>query len=125
MAAIADFNIDQGTDKTVYFALKDENGPLNLRGYLAAMQVRLYAFSEDAIDTLTVDNGGLQIDEEGGRVIANFKHEFTEKYPCKGTPLVYDLELESPDGKITRVVEGKITVSPEVTRVQSNRSKRA
>ena len=116
MAATADFKLDQGTDKTVYFTLKDENGPINLRGYTAAMQVRLYAFSEEAIDTLTVGNGGLQIDEEGGRVIAFFKHKFTEKYPYQ-TPLVYDIEIESPEGKITRIVEGKITVSPEVTRV--------
>ena len=113
------FTLDQGSDKTVSFILSDKNGPLDLTGYSAAMQLRRYAFSEEAIDTLTTCNGRLLLDESAGKVTAKFKHENTEGYP--GDTVLYDLELQSPDGEITRVVEGKIKVSPEVTRVKCAR----
>ena len=50
MAAVKNFTLDQGSDKTVSFILSDKNGPLDLTGYSAAMQLRRYAFSEEAID---------------------------------------------------------------------------
>lgn len=119
MAAVKNFTLDQGSDKTVSFILSDKSGPLDLTGYSAAMQLRRYAFSEEAIDTLTTCNGRLLLDESAGKVTAKFKHENTEGYP--GDTVLYDLELQSPDGEITRVVEGKIKVSPEVTRVKCAR----
>lgn len=115
MAAVKNFTLDQGSDKTVSFILSDKNGPLDLTGYSAAMQLRRYAFSEEAIDTLTTCNGRLLLDESAGKVTAKFKHENTEGYPGD------TVELQSPDGEITRVVEGKIKVSPEVTRVKCAR----
>lgn len=119
MAAVKNFTLDQGSDKTVSFVLSDKNGPIDLTGYSAAMQLRRFAFSEEAIDTLTTCNGRLLLDESAGKVTAKFKHENTEGYP--GNTVLYDLELQSPDGEITRVVEGKIKVSPEVTRVKCAR----
>lgn len=62
MAAVHNFSLDQGSDKVVYFVLRDKSGPIDLSGYSAAMQVRRYAFSEAAIDTLTTCNGRLLID---------------------------------------------------------------
>lgn len=49
MAAVHNFSLDQGSDKVVYFVLRDKSGPIDLSGYSAAMQVRRYAFSEAAI----------------------------------------------------------------------------
>ena len=92
MAAVKNFTLDQGSDKTVSFVLSDKNGPLDLTGYSAAMQLRRYAFSEEAVDTLTTCNGRLQIDDSAGKVTAKFNHEKTERYP--GDTVLYDLELE-------------------------------
>lgn len=39
MAAVKNFTLDQGSDKTVSFVLSDKNGPLDLTGYSAAMQL--------------------------------------------------------------------------------------
>lgn len=116
MAAVHNFSLDQGSDKVVYFVLRDKSGPIDLSGYSAAMQVRRYAFSEAAIDTLTTCNGRLLIDGPAGEITAKFNHANTEQYP--GDTVLYDIELESPDGAITRILEGKIKVSPEVTRVR-------
>jgi hypothetical protein len=30
----------------------------------------------------------------------------------------YDVELEAPDGTVTRLVEGSVVVRPEITRIQ-------
>ena len=119
MAAVNHFNIDQGSDCTITFALKDKNGPIDLTGYTAAMQIRRFTFSQDAVDTLTTCNGRLSIDAEGGKITAKFPNAITEKYPPD--TMVYDIEIESDTGEITRIIEGKVRVSPEVTRVKCKR----
>ena len=93
MAAVHNFSLDQGSDKVVYFVLRDKSGPIDLSGYSAAMQVRRYAFSEAAIDTLTTCNGRLLIDSPAGKITAKFNHENTEQYP--GDSVLYDIEGSS------------------------------
>ena len=118
MTARYDFKLNQGTDLTVPFFLTDEQGqPLNLSGYSAQMQLRANGYTGSLVDTLTTSNGSLQIEPSEGSLSLVFTHEKTEKYPA--TSLAYDIELISAANQITRVVEGKITVSPEVTRVGS------
>lgn len=75
MAAVHNFSLDQGSDKVVYFVLRDKSGPIDLSGYSAAMQVRRYAFSEAAIDTLTTCNGRLLIDGPAGKITAKFNRK--------------------------------------------------
>ena len=36
MAAVHNFSLDQGSDKVVYFVLRDKSGPIDLSGYSAA-----------------------------------------------------------------------------------------
>lgn len=119
MTAKYDFKLNQGTDLTVPFCLSDESGePCNLLGFTAQMQLRVNTASGKLVDTLTSENGGISIDPEKGVLSLAFKHEKTSQYPA--TCLAYDIELVSTDNNITRIVEGKITVSPEVTRVESS-----
>lgn len=117
MSAKYDFKLNQGTDLTVPFCLSDESGePCNLLGFTAQMQLRVSTALGKLVDTLTSDNGGITIDPEKGMLSLVFKHEKTTNYPA--SCLAYDIELISTDNNITRIVEGKITVSPEVTRVE-------
>lgn len=114
MATTKSFSLDAGSDKTIYFVFKDKNGLLDLTGYEAAMQV---VSNNCVIDTLTTANKRIRIDGSEGRVVVKFFNRSTEKYP-RGE-VKYDIELESPDGDVTRVVEGRIKVSQGVTNVKS------
>lgn len=116
MAATYNFSIAQGTDLTVPFILSDSTGSLiDLTGFSAAMQLRVQANALAAIDTLTTENERITITPAEGKISCVFPHENTATYPAR--TLVYDLEITSPGDEITRVVQGTITVSAEVTRV--------
>lgn len=114
-----DFSIPQGTDKSVIFVLgttTGQNTTLNtdLTGCTAAMQMRNKHESSLAIDTLTTENGRLQMDILEGKITATFPHKLTKDYPAQ--KLVYDMKLISADNKISRVVWGTIEVLAEVTK---------
>lgn len=115
MTAQYSFTLNQGTDLSVPFVLKNKDQtPVDLSGSKIAMQLRKFTSDSEAIDTLTTANDRIKIEPEKGRFVCIFPHENTEKYPV--IDLVYDIELVSSGGLITRIVEGSITVIPEVTR---------
>lgn len=117
--AIYDFCINQGTDLTVPLVLKDSTGsPMDLTGYKASMQLRTNVANTQAVDTLTNENERIVIVPEEGKITLFFPNSVTETYPAQS--LVYDIEIESGGGEITRILQGKIKVSPEVTRVSSS-----
>lgn len=116
-----DFSLNQGTDFTLQFGMKDPNGKaIDLTGYSAAMQMRQKASNIIAIDTLTTANGRIIFEPEDGVIKITFPHEVTENYPAGD--LYYDLELVSGGNQITRLMQGKIKVIEEVTRVEPNYS---
>lgn len=116
MSARYDFCLGQGTDLTLPFLLKDATGtPLKLTDFAAQMQLRRSLWDADAVDTLTTNNGRIEIEASAGRVLCIFPNAATAKYPAQ--KLVYDLELVEPAQTIKRIVHGEITVTPEVTKV--------
>lgn len=116
MTATYNFNLNQGSDLTVPFVLKDASGTvIDLTGYSAAMQLRTQVNSLTAVDTLTTANERITITPSEGSISCFFPHEETAGYPAR--TLVYDIELTSPSGLVTRVVQGKVNVCAEVTRV--------
>lgn len=117
-----DFEIGQGTDKRLVLALSSktsdgEKAAFDLTGYTAAMQLRTTAYATEAADTLTSENGRLQIDAENGKITVIFPHDITEAYPPR--TFVYDVEITNFEGEISRILSGRIKVTPEVTRVSS------
>lgn len=108
-----DFSIPQGTDLSVPFLLKDSEGtPVRLEGFSVRMQLRRFVTASDVIDELSTENGRVTLDDNGFSL--SFPNAVTEKFPSGY--LVYDIELVSPDDLVTRIVEGKIRVTAEVTR---------
>jgi hypothetical protein len=107
MATKANLVIDQGSTFSTDLALKDENGdPLVLSGYNANSQMRKWYTSSNATATFTtaIDNGVITLS-----LSANQTNSLTAgRY-------VYDVEI-SDGSSISRVVEGIITVTPQVTR---------
>jgi len=77
------------------------------------MHIRDYIDSYIIVKTLTTGNGGLVIDGLAGRVDIFLKPSDTDDLTAKD--YVYDLELESEDGDVTRIVSGKLTVRAEIT----------
>lgn len=108
-----DFSIPQGTDLSVPFLLKDSEGaPVRLEGFSVRMQLRRFVTASDVIDELSTENGRVTLG--GGGFSLSFPNAVTERFPSGY--LVYDIELVSPDDLVTRIVEGKIRVTAEVTR---------
>lgn len=120
MAGKYNFDIDQGSCSRFTFQFQDDSKrQIDLAGFEAAMQLRKVASSDEVVDTLTTENGRLVIDASAGSIQVNFDSDTTEKYPARA--LVYDLEIESSDGNVTRVLEGMVKVNAEVTRVSRKR----
>jgi hypothetical protein len=109
MAARYDLRIDQGATYQMSLTCLDTSGsPLDLTGYTGAAMVRgQYAdASPAAIFTVTI--GGA--DGVVGLVLTA-----AQTTALAITDGVWDCKLTDPSGNVTRVCEGKVTVSPEAT----------
>ena len=114
-AATNNFIIDQGANWFVTFVYKDAAGtPINITGYTAALQIRdTYADSTTDL-SLTSPSGGITITGATGTIAVTATAVQTAAIAAGN--YVYDLEITSTGGIVTRLVQGKISVSPQVTR---------
>lgn len=87
---------------------------VNLTGYSARMQVREKHTSTSTILSLTTANGGLVLGGSAGTISINIPSTTTASITAK--EYVYDIELVSPSSIVTRIIEGRFIVTPEVTR---------
>lgn len=88
--------------------------PVDLTGCTARMQIRQTVAASTAYATLTTENGGIILGDDAGTVEIYISDEDTAAYSW--TTGFYDLEIEFPSGEVRRLIEGKVTVKPEVTR---------
>ena len=99
-------------DQELTYSINDVD--VNLTGYSARMQVREKHTSATTILNLTNSNGGIVLGGAAGTikivVTAAQSSELTAK------EYVYDLELVSSSNVVTRLIEGKFIVTPEVTK---------
>ena len=108
--------INQGATLSLVATWKDSAGTaVNLGGYTARLNVRETYSSASAILTLTTENGGITLGDAAGTITLSATATVTAALtaPFSG---VYDLELVSGGGVVTRLLEGSATISPEVTR---------
>jgi hypothetical protein len=107
--------IEQGVDSTRQFIWKDSDGnPVNLTGYTARMQLRKSVSDANVLLELSTSNSGISITGSTGTISLYFKKADTTGVTwVEG---VYDLELTSPGGLTTRLIEGTFVLSKEVTR---------
>ena len=109
MAARADIIIDQGTTfETVVTVTDDIGSAINLTNYEAAAQIRKHHTSSAVSATFTITNGGT-----AGTLTLALGWSATAS--LSSGRYVYDVEITSPSSVKTRVVEGIVTVTPEVT----------
>ena len=115
-AAIYNATIDQGATFNLEVIYKDEAGtPINITGYSAALQIRQNYYDTTALLTLTSPSGGIVITGAAGKI--NITMTDVQTGSLDEGFYVYDLEITSSGGIVTRLIQGQFTVSPEVTRV--------
>lgn len=115
-AAVYDIYIEQGATFRLLATWKDgNNAPIDLTSYTARMQVRrTYNSPDPPLLTFTTENGGITLGGTAGTVSVLGLATITDDIPAK--PGVYDLELVANDGTVTRLLQGFVTISPEVTK---------
>ena len=112
-AGAYDITCEQGATFSRILSIFDSDGNArDLSGYTARMQVRRTAASTTTIVELTTENGRITLNSSG-EVTLGMSAQVTAGITDGG---VYDLEIESPDGVVERVIEGNFYLYLEVTR---------
>jgi hypothetical protein len=111
-----DLEIKQGATLSLVATWKDSAGTaIDLTGYTARAQVRATYDSSSTILSLTSGAGDISLGGAAGTVTITVSATVTAALtaPWAG---VWDLELASGGGVVTRLLEGAASVSPEVSR---------
>ena len=110
-----DITIDQGASFALTLTYTDATGAaVNLTGYSARMQVRSDYASPDALIDASTTNGMIALGGSLGTVAVTIPYATTAALSVSSG--VYDLVLTSPSGTRDRILSGRVTVSPGVTR---------
>ena len=105
-----DFTLEQGTTFSREITVQENGSAMNLTSYTARMQMRSTHDSTSAALSFTVAVSNAA----QGKV--SISATDTQTSAVEEGIYVYDLEIESSQGAVTRLMEGKVTVTPEVTR---------
>jgi hypothetical protein len=110
MAIYSNLTVDQGSDFSTSITVEDATGnPANLTGYIGHGQIRKTYSSITKYDFICT----IPYPTQGG-VVISLLNSVTNT--IKAGRYVYDVEVTSPGGAITRIVEGQIEITPGVTR---------
>lgn len=112
MAAYAELYLDQGTTFNNVINLTDDvtNAYINVAGYTVRSQMRRSYFSANASANITCTI----TDAANGEITMSMTAANTAL--LKAGRYLYDLEVVDVAGNTSRILEGIITVTPEVTR---------
>jgi len=104
--AIYNITIPQGTDQSLPFTIAG----YDLTTYTAKLQARTNYGATTAFVTLTNSSG---ITLGNGTFTITFTSAQTNTFPLG--KWVYDLEITSGGGQVSRIIQGSFTVTPQVT----------
>jgi len=88
--------------------------PVDLTSFTARMQIRSDIDATDTLVSLTNENGGITLGAAAGTIALLISATATAALDF--TSAVYDLEVVSAAGVVTRLLSGAVTLVPEVTR---------
>ena len=111
MATISNLYVDAGATYSNIITVTASNGQaLDLTSYTVASQMRksyssstVYAFTASIYDAVN------------GKIRLQLTNTQSEAIPAGRW--LYDVEITSPSGTKTRVVEGIVTVNPQITQI--------
>lgn len=112
-AGRASLYIEKGATfhKSITWEIGDPPAPVDLTGYTARMMIRATLATPPLIE-LTTENGRIALVPLLGRIDLYIDAEDTET--LVGATGVYDIELVL-GSEVTRLLQGDVTLSPEVT----------
>ena len=108
MATQVNLLIDQGATFSTVIDLVDENGvPINLSSYTGASQLRRHYTSSNAISfTVALTSNG----------VITLSLTANQTTSLTAGRYLYDVEVTDNSGIVSRIVEGIVSVTPNVTR---------
>jgi hypothetical protein len=111
MATISNLFVDAGSDYSNIITVSSTNGqPLNLSGYTVASQMRK-SYSSSTVYAFTAS----VYDASNGKVRLQLSASNSSAIPAGRW--LYDVEITSTAGAKTRVVEGIVTITPQITQI--------
>lgn len=113
MAGKYNVTAEQGSTFTFNFTVKTNGVVWNLTSYTARMQVRPTVEATNTLLSLTTGNG---ITLGGVLGTVSITATAAQMTAIQAGKHVYDVELVSAGGVVTRIIEGKFIVKAEVTR---------
>lgn len=107
-------NAQQGANFDCTFTWSDENNvAIDLTGFTAIMQVR-EDYDGALLTEFNTTDGSITLGGAAGTI--RLEKSAAETQTWSAANYVYDLELTSGAGFVTRLIEGFFIVSPEVTK---------
>jgi len=106
-----DITLEQGATYNMQIRVEENGSPVDVTNYTFASQIRKSHYSTEVAAQFTTKlvngpQGSFNIsltDTETSAVDSAFTH-------------VYDVEITSDTGAVSRIIEGTVTVTPEVTK---------
>ena len=106
--------IPQGsTFQHIFYFVDSDDVAVSLTGYTGRCQFRSDISAADTLYDSTT-SGDITISGTLGKVTLEIPAATTTAWEFRSA--VYDLEIVAGDGKVTRLVKGRVKVDPEVTR---------
>ena len=109
-AGTYNFILEQGATFNRILTVKENNSAMNLTNYTVASKMRSSHDSGTVVGTFTCTIS----DATAGEITMQMTNSTTAA--IEEGIYVYDLEITNSAGTVTRLMEGNITVNPEVTR---------
>jgi hypothetical protein len=109
-----DLCIPAGASFSRVIRWKADGANVNLTGYTARAQIRPSAASATTTLSLTTENSRIALGGSAGTITLSISA--TDTAAIAAGRYVYDLELVSAGGIVTRLLQGIVTVSANVTR---------
>jgi hypothetical protein len=111
MATISNLYVDAGATYSNIITVTASNGQaLDLTSYTVASQMRK-SYSSSTVYAFTAS----VYDAANGKIRLQLTNTQSEAIPAGRW--LYDVEITSPSGTKTRVVEGIVTVNPQITQI--------
>lgn len=110
---VKDWIVPQGTSFPIRMRYMVDGGPLDLSGATIRGSLKK-AFNSQPSITCTLGNDKAFLDTATGFFGLNIEPDDTSA--LEATIYHYDIEVVLPSGDTTRAMQGKITLTPEVTK---------
>lgn len=112
MAAYIELYLDQGADFNNVINLTDDitNIPVNVAGYIITSQMRRSYYSSNITANITCTI----TDASNGEIVMSLTSANTSN--IKAGRYVFDIKTKDQINTVSRVLEGIITVTPQVTK---------